>query len=394
MKVAILGSTGSIGTQALEVVEDLKGETELEVTALTGYSNVRLLEEQVRRYKPRIAAAADEKCAAALRVLLADTDVKVLSGEEGLCEAAANSGADMLLSAIVGFAGLVPTMCAVSEGIDIALANKETLVTAGGLFMDAVKKSGSRLIPVDSEHSAIFQSLKSGKCGEIRRILLTASGGPFYGKGAAELKNIRREQALKHPNWSMGAKITIDSATLMNKGLEVIEAKWLFDVDIDDINVVVHRESIIHSGVEFCDGSVIAQMSLPSMKHPIQYAFTYPNRKPSTDAKLSLKEIGQLTFGNPDEETFRCLALAKRAGKQGGIMPTVLNAANEFAVSAFLKDEIGFLQIADIVESALAKYKNEKNPSIERIIEVNEEVRHDLDNNCCSGNFFGNNICS
>ncbi len=378
MKVSILGSTGSIGTQALEVVEDLKGIKDIEVVAISGNSNIKLLEEQIRKFKPKYAAVSDEKRSKELAVAVSDTDCKVLAGEYGLCYIAAEVGADMVLSSIVGFAGLVPTMKAIEAGCDIALANKETLVTAGSLFMDAVAKNKVRLLPVDSEHCAIFQSLLGGQRGELRKILLTASGGPFFGKTRDELANMKKEQALKHPNWSMGAKITIDSATLMNKGLEVLEARWLFDVDIDDIEVVVQRESIIHSMVEFCDKSVIAQMSLPSMKHPIQYAFTYPERLPSKDESVSFAELGSLTFYKPDEETFRCLSLAKKAGKLGGIMPTVMNGANEVAVAKFLRDEIGFLEIADTVEKAMDSFRNIKNPTLQDIISADREVRESL----------------
>ncbi len=375
MNISILGSTGSIGTQALEVVDDLKGIKDISVLAITGNSNVELLESQARRYKPHLAVVADEKKYNDLKCRLADTSIKVSAGEQGLCEAATLDKCEMVLSSIVGFAGLVPTMKAIEAGKDIALANKETLVTAGGLFTDAVKRHNVRLLPVDSEHSAIFQSLHGGNRGELNKILLTASGGPFFGKTRDELKDIKKEQALKHPNWSMGAKITIDSATLMNKGLEIIEAKWLFDVSLDDIEVVVHRESIIHSMVEFCDKSVIAQLSLPSMKHPIQYAFTYPERLPSPDRSVSFAELATLTFAKPDEETFRCLALAKKAGRMGGIMPTVLNAANEVAVAAFLNDKIGFLEIGEYVETILSKYENKLNFTIEDIIEIDGEVR-------------------
>ncbi len=375
MNISILGSTGSIGAQALEVVDDLKGIKDISVLAITGNSNVELLEAQARRYKPQLVVIADETKYSDLKCRLADTSVKVSAGEAGLCEAATLDKCEMVLSSIVGFAGLVPTMRAIEAGKDIALANKETLVTAGGLFTDAVKRHNVRLLPVDSEHSAIFQSLHGGNRGELKKILLTASGGPFFGKTRDELKDIKKEQALKHPNWSMGAKITIDSATLMNKGLEIIEAKWLFDVELDDIEVVVHRESIIHSMVEFCDRSVIAQLSLPSMKHPIQYAFTYPERLPSPDRSVNFAELATLTFAKPDEETFRCLALAKKAGKMGGIMPTVLNAANEVAVAAFLRDKIGFLEIGEYVESVLSKYENKLNFTIEDIIEIDRSVR-------------------
>lgn len=378
MKLSILGSTGSIGTQALEVVRDLKGIFDIDVIAVSGNSNIDLLESQIREFNPKYAAVSDEQAAKRLKIAVADTGCKVLSGRDGLCYIAAQTDADMVLSSIVGFAGLVPTMNAIAAGKDIALANKETLVTAGSLFMDAIKKSGVRLLPVDSEHCAIFQSLKSGRHREVRKILLTASGGPFFGKERKELKNVRKEQALKHPNWSMGAKITIDSATLMNKGLEVLEAHWLFNVDIDNIKVVVQRESIIHSMVEFNDKSVIAQMSVPSMKHPIQYAFTYPNRLSSPDKEVDFAKLAKLTFAEPDEKTFRCLALAKTAGREGGIMPTVMNAANEAAVSRFLNDEIGFLDIADIVERAMSDFDNIKNPSLDDIIAADAEVRQRL----------------
>ena len=378
MKLSILGSTGSIGTQALEVVRDLKGIFDIDVIAVSGNSNIDLLESQIREFNPKYAAVSDEQAAKRLEIAVADTGCKVLSGRDGLCYIAAKTDADMVLSSIVGFAGLVPTMNAIAAGKDIALANKETLVTAGSLVMDAIKKSGVRLLPVDSEHCAIFQSLKSGRHSEVRKILLTASGGPFFGKERKELKNVRKEQALKHPNWSMGAKITIDSATLMNKGLEVLEAHWLFNVDIDNIKVVVQRESIIHSMVEFNDKSVIAQMSVPSMKHPIQYAFTYPNRLPSPDKEVDFAKLAKLTFAEPDERTFRCLALAKTAGREGGIMPTVMNAANEAAVSRFLNDEIGFLDIADIVERAMSDFDNIKNPSLDDIIAADAEVRQRL----------------
>ncbi len=377
MKIAILGATGSIGTQALEVVEDLRGIKEITVTGLSGNKNLKLLAEQIRKFRPPYAAVPDEKDARELALMVADTDCKVLSGQEGLCFLAAETGADMVLSSIVGFSGLVPTLRAIEAGIDIALANKETLVTAGPIFMDAVKKYGVRLLPVDSEHSAIFQSLQAGEKKELFKILLTASGGPFFGKTKEELKEVTRAQALKHPNWSMGAKITIDSATLMNKGLEVIEAKWLFDVEIDDIEVVVQRESIIHSMVEFCDHSVIAQLGLPSMKHPIQYAFTYPERLPARGESVSFSDLAKITFAKPDEETFRCLALAKEAGRQGGIMPTVLNAANEVAVAAFLEEKIKFLEIGEFVEKTLCRHQNIKNPSLEDLLQVDGEIRRE-----------------
>lgn len=375
MKLSILGSTGSIGTQALEVVDDLKGIKNIEVTALSGMSNIKLLEEQARKYHPRIVATADVGKYQSLKTSLSDTDITVLAGREGLFAVAEENEADTLLSSVVGFAGLEPTFKAIEAGKNIALANKETLVTAGSLFMEKVKEKNVRLMPVDSEHSAIFQCLLANKNRHFRRILLTASGGPFFGRTKAELENVTLKDALKHPTWAMGAKITIDSATLMNKGLEVLEAKWLFDAEIDDIEVVVHRESIIHSAVEFEDKSVIAQMSLPSMKHPIQYAFTYPERLPSKDEPLDLKKLSKLTFYEPDEGAFPLLALAKKAGKEGGIMPAVLNAANENAVYAFLDGKIKFTQIADHVEKTMSHYKNIKNPSLSDIIEAAKSVR-------------------
>ena len=375
MKLVILGSTGSIGTQALEVVRELKGRYDIEVVGISGNRNLKLLEEQIRQFSPAFAAVPEEGLAKELAAAVADTDCKILSGQEGMCYLTSQTGADMVLSAIVGFAGLIPTLKAVEAGIDIALANKETLVTAGSIFTRAVEQHKVRLLPVDSEHCAIFQSLKSGKHGEISKLLLTASGGPFFGKKREEIANMTKAQALRHPNWSMGAKITIDSATLMNKGLEIMEAKWLFDVELDDIQVVVQRESIIHSMVEFRDGSVIAQLSKPSMKHPIQYAFTYPDRLDSQEEKLNFAALGKITFHEPDEETFRCLALAKEAGKQGGIMPTVLNAANEVAVAAFLEDKIGFLEIAEHVEKTMANWRNHAEPTLTELIEIDREIR-------------------
>ena len=375
MNISILGSTGSIGTQALMVVDDLKGIKDITVKAISGNKNVSLLEKQARKYNPEIVAAFDEKSASDLKCRLSDTSCRVVCGQEGLIEVATHKDSEMVLSSIVGFSGLVPTLCAIDEGKDIALANKETLVTAGQLFMDKIAEKGVRLLPVDSEHCAIFQSLEGNRQNKIHKILLTCSGGPFFGKTADELKSVTKEMALKHPNWSMGAKITIDSATLMNKGLEVIEAKWLFGVDINDIEVIVHRESIIHSMVEYEDLSVIAQLSLPSMKHPIQYAFTYPKRLPSPDKRVSFKDLKAMTFYEPDEETFKCLRLAKEAGRMGGIMPTVLNAANEKAVELFLGGKIGFLEIGDIIEKTLSEYKNIKNPTIDDILKVDMEVR-------------------
>ncbi len=375
MNISILGSTGSIGTQALLVVDDLKGIKDINIKAISGNKNVKLLEEQARKYKPEIVASFDEESAKDLKCRLSDTPCRVVCGQDGLIEVATHKNSEMVLSSIVGFSGLIPTLHAIDEGKDIALANKETLVTAGQLFMDKIAEKGVRLLPVDSEHCAIFQSLEGNRHNKINKILLPCSGGPFFGKTANELRSVTKEMALNHPNWSMGAKITIDSATLMNKGLEVLEAKWLFDVEIDDIEVVVHRESIIHSMVEYEDLSVIAQLSLPSMKHPIQYAFTYPKRLPSPDKRVSFKDLKTMTFYEPDEETFKCLRLAKEAGQAGGIMPTVLNAANEKAVELFLHGKIGFLQIGDIIEKTLSEYKNINNPTIDDILRVDMEVR-------------------
>lgn len=379
LNLSILGSTGSIGRQALEVVDDLErlGEMSINIVGISGNHNIDLLEEQIRKYKPEVAASADEKTAEALRVRVADTECRILGGESGLIEVACADKSEMVLASIVGFAGLRPTFAAVEAGKDIALANKETLVAAGDIFMKSVEKNNVRLLPVDSEHSAIFQCLRGGAHSEISKILLTASGGSFFGKTREELSGVTKEDALKHPNWSMGAKVTIDSATLMNKGLEVIEAHHLFGVDIDDIEVVVQRESVIHSMVEFKDLSVIAQLSLPSMKHPIQYAFTYPERLASADERLDFAKLKSLSFYRPDESTFRCLALAKRAGKLGGIMPTVMNAANERAVELFMQDKIKFLDIADIVEEQMEKYEklNRTAPDLEYIFEIDEEAR-------------------
>ena len=377
MNISILGSTGSIGTQALEVVCDLRGIKDINVKAISGNTNIDLLEKQAREFAPELVAVADLDGAKTLKERLSDTNIKVLGGEEGLIDVATLDSVDTVLASIVGFAGLKPTVKAIESGKNIALANKETLVTAGNIFMDKIKEHGVSLLPVDSEHSAIFQSLQGNFHNKIRRILLTASGGPFFGKTRDELVNVKKEDALKHPNWSMGAKITIDSATMMNKGLEIIEAKWLFGVDIDDIEVVVQRESIIHSMVEYEDKSVVAQLSYPSMKHPIQYAFTYPERMPSPDKSLSFKDLGRLTFFEADEETFKCLALAKKAGKMGGIMPTILNSANEIAVEAFLKDKIAFNEIGDFVEKILHKYNNIKNPTLDDILETDKMVREE-----------------
>ncbi len=347
-ELIILGSTGSIGTQAIEVCLN----NGYKVTGLAAGKNIELLERQARLLSPLAVACSDSKAAAALKTKLADTPIKVLSGVEGVCELACGKG-DTVLNAIVGIAGLRPTLAAIKAGKTIALANKETLVTGGEIVKKALKENGVSLLPVDSEHSAIFQSLQGVPKGSVSKILLTASGGPFYGKTTAELQSVTPADALKHPNWSMGAKITIDSATLMNKGLEVIEAVHLFDVAPDDIEVIVHRQSILHSAVELTDGAVIAQLGTPDMKLPIQYALSYPERLGPCSKRLSLTDVGSLTFEKPDTDTFRCLKICTDAIRAGGLKPTAANGANEEAVRLFLENKIKFLQIAELVEKAV-----------------------------------------
>lgn len=369
-KLAILGSTGSIGVQALEAAE----RNGIKITALAAGRNIKMLEEQARRYKPETAAVFDEAAAKDLAVRLADTGIKVFSGEEGVCEAA-RSSCDTVLNAIVGIAGLVPTLAAIDAGKTVALANKETLVAGGEIVNRRIKEKGVKLLPVDSEHSAIFQSLQGVTEGSLKKILLTASGGPFYGKTKKELENVTVEQALKHPNWSMGAKITIDSATLMNKGLEVIEAVRLFGVSADDIEVLVHRQSIVHSGIELSDGAVIAQLGTPDMRLPIQYALTYPKRADNAFERLSLTDIGTLTFERPDTETFRCLPLCIKAVKQGGLAPAIVNGAGEEAVGLFLAGKIKFLQIPEIAEKALSAVYNKKDITLDDVLWADSEAR-------------------
>ena len=347
--ISVLGSTGSIGTQTLEVA----AACGFRVAALAAHRSIDLLEQQARQFHPLVAAVADPTAAAALRLRLADTDVQVVAGEEGVCQAASLPQADTVVAALVGIAGLVPTLAAVDGGKRVALANKETLVCAGPLVMARAKEKGAEILPVDSEHSAIFQSLQGSTGREVRRILLTASGGPFFGKTRAELGEVTPAHALKHPNWSMGAKVTIDSATLMNKGLELLEAMSLFSVPPEQIEILVHRESIIHSAVEYCDHSVIAQLGAPDMRLPIQYALTWPQRLPGPAKELDLFSCGRLTFARPDLETFRCLALAIEAAREGGTAPAILNGANEVAVARFLAGKLGFLEIAQVVEQAL-----------------------------------------
>ncbi len=369
--ISLIGSTGSIGTQTLEVIEN---SDNLRAVALTANSNVKLLAEQIRKFKPIFACVADKSKYTELKSLVADLPVKISSGYDGLIEASTLNECDTVLTAIVGNAGLQLTVEAIKEKKNIALANKETLVTAGELIMPMCKKYGVSLLPVDSEHSAIFQCLNGENMTEISKIFLTASGGPFYGNTADELKSVTVKDALNHPNWSMGSKITIDSATLMNKGLEMIEAKWLFDIEINNVIPVIHRQSIIHSAVEFKDGSVIAQMGMPDMRLPISYALNYPKREKSISKPMNIFDIGALTFDKPDTDTFRCLSLAVRAAQTGKTVPAAMNGANEAAVDLFLKGKIGFLQIADAVEGAMENHTSE-DISINAILKADSEAR-------------------
>ncbi len=371
-KVAVLGSTGSIGRQSLDVI----AACGMEAAALAANSSVKRMEEQARQFKPSIAALADDKAAADLRVRLADTSVRVLSGLEGVLEAATFSGADTVIAALVGMAGLRPTLASIREGKRVCLANKETLVCAGPLVLEEAQDYGARLYPVDSEHSAIFQCLESNRDrGEVKRLILTCSGGPFYGRKREELVDITTEDALKHPNWSMGAKITVDSATLMNKGLEVIEAMHLYHMPVEKISVVIHRESIIHSLVEYCDNAMLAQLGAPDMRLPIQYALTYPGRVSGPSTPLDLWNCGPLTFGTPDLEAFPCLALALEAAKTGGTAGAILNGANEGAVAQFLAGKIGFLDIPAKVEKALSRIKAVQNPAMQDILDADRAAR-------------------
>ena len=371
--LAILGSTGSIGTQSLEVA-DMQG---YKVSALSAYSNTKLIEEQIRKYKPRVAALVDEKAASQLKASVKDTDTKVLSGMEGVCECASHKEADTVINSVVGMAGLQPTLTAIDSGKTIALANKETLVAGGKLVMGRAKEKGVSILPVDSEHSAIFQALQgSPEKKALKKIILTASGGPFFGKTRDDLKDVTVSDALKHPNWSMGAKITIDSASMMNKGLELIEAVWLFDVSPDDIEIVVHRESVIHSLIEYVDNSVIAQLGVPDMRIPIQYALTYPERIPSPVKELSLTDYATLTFFKPDYDTFRCINLCRDAIRKGGLYPAIANAANEEANYLFRHGKIKFLDIADLVEKALSFISGERSYScLDDVLSVDRETK-------------------
>jgi len=371
-KLAILGSTGSIGTQTLEIVRDYP---ELEIKALAAGSNIDLLEKQAREFHPSMVCVFDEKKAKELKENLKDTEISVLAGMEGLIACATLAEADTVVTALVGMIGIRPTIEAIKAGKDIALANKETLVTAGHLIMPLVKEKKVSLLPVDSEHSAIFQSLNGEDWKKASKIILTASGGPFRQKKREDLETVTLQDALKHPNWAMGQKITIDSATMVNKGLEVMEAAWLFDMEIDKIQVVVHPQSIIHSMVEYEDGSVIAQLGLPDMKIPIQYALFYPSRMEMKHGeRLDFIKLKQLTFEEPDMETFYGLRLGYEAGRMGGSMPTVYNAANEWAVSAFLRNEIGFLSIPALIQEAMNQHKKIANPSLNEILNVEEET--------------------
>lgn len=369
--IAILGSTGSIGTQTLEIVRNNK---DLKVVALAARSSAERLEEQIREFSPKIAVIYDEEAAKELRVKVADLPVKVLSGMEGLLEVAVMPEADVLLTAVVGMIGIRPTLAGIEAGKTIALANKETLVCAGHLIMPLAKKKGVAILPVDSEHSAIFQSLNGEPRERLSKILLTASGGPFRGKKREELINVRPEDALRHPNWSMGRKITIDSSTLVNKGLEVMEAGWLFDVPVSKIQVVVQPQSVIHSMVEYVDGGIMAQLGTPDMKLPIQYALFYPDRRPMQGERLDFYKLGQITFEAPDTETFKALPLAYEAAEVGGSMPTVYNAANERAVSLFLNGRISYLQITEIIEACMERHRAIPMPDVEQILAAEQET--------------------
>lgn len=369
--ISILGSTGSIGTQALDVAR-MGG---YRVSALAAGNNAKLLEEQAREFNPRIVALSDESAAADLKTRLADTDIKVLAGVDGVCAAAQETEAQIVLNAIVGIAGLRPTMVAICAGKTLALANKESLVTGGKLVTDAARKNKVKILPVDSEHSAIFQCLQGVPDGALRKIILTASGGPFFGKTKEQLKAVTVEDALKHPNWEMGKKITIDSATLMNKGFEVIEAVRLFDVSADDIEVLVHRQSIVHSAIETVDGAVIAQLGTADMRLPIQYALTYPERMPCPATPLSLSQIGKLTFEKPDTQTFECLDICIKASLEGGLKTAAVNGANEAAVALFLEKKIGFLDIPRLVKKAYEAQASVTDFTIDDVFETDRAAR-------------------
>lgn len=369
--ISILGSTGSIGTQTLDVI--LRSNGKFKVAGITGNKNIKLLEGQTRQFAPKFVAVADENLYKDLKLAVSDTNTKVLCGIDGLCEVASYSENDMVVSSTVGISGLKPTLAAISAGHDIALANKETLVTAGNLVTDLIKEKGVKLLPVDSEHSAIFQCLECGH--KPSKLILTASGGPFFGKTIKDLEKVTLKDALKHPNWSMGQKITIDSATMMNKGLEIIEAKWLFDMELDDIEVVVHRESIIHSMVKLSDGSILAQMGEPDMKLPISVALYYPEREIIKNTNFDFLKHPNLSFYNPDEDTFSCLKLAKQALNAGGTMPCFLNGANEAAVALFLEEKIKFTDIPELISNAMKNHTPIINYTLDDIVKTDLSAR-------------------
>ena len=370
-KIAILGSTGSIGTQTLEVV---RANKDIEVTALAAGSNIDLLEKQIREFSPKIAAVWNEEKAKELKDRVRDLDIRVESGMDGLLAVATELGAEIVVTAVVGMIGIRPTIAAMNAGKDIALANKETLVTAGHIIMSLAKEKHVRILPVDSEHSAIFQSLNGETGNKIHKILLTASGGPFRGWTREQMKGVQVEDALKHPNWTMGRKITIDSSTMVNKGLEVMEARWLFGVEMDQVQVVGQPQSVIHSMVEYEDGAVIAQLGTPDMKLPIQYALYYPERRFLAGDRLDFAKLAQITFEAPDFENFHGLSLAYKAGRRGGTLPTVFNAANERAVQKFLDREIGYLTITDMIEAAMEHHTVKENPTVEEILAAEQET--------------------
>ncbi|MBE5856720.1 MAG: 1-deoxy-D-xylulose-5-phosphate reductoisomerase [Lachnospiraceae bacterium] len=376
-KIGILGSTGSIGTQTLDIVKAFPEE--LKVVALSAGTNVELMEKQIRQFKPELAVMGSLEAARDLRGRVADLDVRVLGGMEGMLEMAVLPSMDIFVTAIVGMIGIRPTIAAIKAGKTIALANKETLVCAGHIIMPLAKEMGVSILPVDSEHSAIFQSLKNEPKDKIDKILLTASGGPFRGMTTDQLRDKTVEDALKHPNWSMGQKITVDSASLVNKALEVMEARWLFDVSLDQIQVIIHPQSIIHSAVQFIDGGIIAQMGVPDMKLPIQYALFYPDRMPMEGNRVDFFKLASITFEKPDPDTFKGLALGIKAARIGGSMPTVFNAANERANAMFIRKEIKFLQIGEIIEKCMDRHKVIANPTVEQILEVEKDIYDYID---------------
>lgn len=369
--LSILGATGSIGTQTIDILSSIDAE----VVALTTNRNIKLLEQQARALHPKLCVAFDKTAARDLKIALADTDITVMSGMDGLVAAATHPDCDTVVTAVVGMVGLLPTLAAIDAGKDIALANKETLVCAGGLVMEAARKKGVHILPVDSEHSAIFQCVQACQGNPLDKIILTASGGPFFGKTAEELRTVTREQALKHPNWSMGAKITTDSATMMNKGLELIEAMWLYDLPQEKIEIVVHRESIIHSLIEFVDGAVLAQLGVPDMRLPIQYALTYPARVPCKVPRLSLAEVGKMTFYPPDDKAFPAMNLARQAASRKGNAGAVLNGANEAAVGLFLNDKLPFWRIPELVAQTMERIPFVNDPTLDDILTSDREAR-------------------